>query len=201
VDAETTPLPRRERRKLELRGRMLAAGVALFDAQGIEATTVGEICERADVAQKTFFNHFPSKRHLVREIALEGLAQLHLALEEAGKLPGSPRERIAAFFAGVAKNGEELGPLHRELLTEVIHSVHESGDEPEVARGLRAAFAALVQGSGSDGGDDETRTELVMGAYYVLMFNWAHLDGYALRERANALAGFLGDAFDSQETT
>jgi len=178
---------------------MLEAGVALFDAQGIEGTTVGEICDRADVAQKTFFNHFPSKRHLIREIALEGLAKLHLALEEAGKLPGSPRERIAAFFAGVAKNGEELGPLHRELLTEVIHTVHDSGEEPEVARRLRAAFAALVRSDAPGAYDDATRTEMVMGAYYVLMFNWAHLEGYALRERASALASFLGDAFGPQE--
>jgi len=197
--AQTPLLPRRERRKLELRGRMLEAGVALFDAQGIEATTVGEICERADVAQKTFFNHFPSKRHLIREIALEGLAQLHLGLERAGQLSGSPRERIATFFAWVAENGEEMGPLHRELLTEVIHAVHESGDEPEVARRLRAAFAALVRSDSPDGYDDPTRTEMVMGVYYVLMFNWAHLEGYALRERASALAGFLGDAFGAQE--
>jgi AcrR family transcriptional regulator len=180
---------------------MLEAAVGLFDAQGIEATTVGEICERADVAQKTFFNHFPSKRLLIREIALEGLAQLHLGLEAAGKLPGSPRERIARFFAWVAESGEELGPLHRELLTEVIHTVHESGDEPQVARRLRAAFTALVRNEAPSAYDDETRTEMVMGAYYVLMFNWAHLDGYALRERADALASFLGDAFGPQETT
>ena len=178
---------------------MLDAALTLFDGQGIEGTTVGEICERADVAQKTFFNHFPSKRHLVREIALDGLAQLHLGLEQAGKLPGPPRERIATFFSWVAQHGEEAGPLHRELLTEVIHSVHESGDEPEVARRLRAAFAALVRSDSPDGYDEETRTEMVMGAYYVLMFNWAHLEGYALRERADALARFLGDAFGPQE--
>jgi AcrR family transcriptional regulator len=199
MTVEIALLPRRERRKLELRGRMLGAAVALFDAQGIEATTVGEICERADVAEKTFFNHFPSKRHLIREIALEGLAQLHLGLEEAGKLPGPPRERIASFFDWVAANGEEGGPLHRELLTEVIHAVHESGEEPELARRLRAAFADLVRGGENDAFDEATRTEMVMGVYYVLMFNWAHLEGYPLRERAHALASSLADAFASQE--
>ena len=35
---------------------------------------------------------------------------------------------------------------------------------------------------------------MVLGAFYVLMFNWAHLEGYALRRQALAAARFLGDA-------
>jgi len=68
---EGPEIGRRERRKLEVRGRILAASVELFDKKGIEDTKVLEICERADVAHKTFFNHFPSKRHLLRVIALK----------------------------------------------------------------------------------------------------------------------------------
>ncbi len=33
-----------------------------------------------------------------------------------------------------------------------------------------------------------------MGAFYVLMFNWANLDGYPLREQARATAAFLADS-------
>ena len=33
-----------------------------------------------------------------------------------------------------------------------------------------------------------------MGAYYVLMFNWAHLEGYPLQRQAKAAAAFLADA-------
>ncbi len=40
----------------------------------------------------------------------------------------------------------------------------------------------------------ETQTELVLGAFYALMFGWAHFDGYRLRRQAQALARLLGQA-------
>ena len=76
----TNPVPietsRRERRKLEVRERIVEAAIALFDEQGFEATKVADICERADVANKTFFNHFrdqaaPAARD--RRVALDEL--------------------------------------------------------------------------------------------------------------------------------
>src|SRR5262245_5772135 len=194
-------LTRRERRKLELRGRMLEAAVALFDARGVHATKVADICERADVAQKTFFNHFESKAQLLRALAEEASGHLLADIESARKAGRDTRERLALFFEGAAAHAAAAGPLHRELLTELIHAIHESGTEPDQARRLHAAFGALVR-DGLDAGDvtrrhaPETLTEMNMGAYYALMFNWANLDGYPLHERARAAASFLADALE-----
>ena len=192
-------LDRRARRKLELRGRMLEAAVALFDERGVHATKVADICARADVAQKTFFNHFASKAHLVRALAEEASKQLLADIEAARKEGRSTRERLERFFGGVAERAALASPTHRELLTEIIHAIHESGTEPDQARRLHAAFGALV-GDGLAAGDvtrrhaPETLTEMIMGAYYALMFNWANLDAYPIRERAEAAARFLADA-------
>ncbi|HXO56401.1 MAG TPA: TetR family transcriptional regulator, partial [Mycobacterium sp.] len=41
---------RTERRKQEVREKILAAAFDLFLAQGVAATKIEEICERADVA-------------------------------------------------------------------------------------------------------------------------------------------------------
>jgi AcrR family transcriptional regulator len=195
-------LNRRERRKLELRGRMLEAAAALFDERGVHATKVADICARADVAQKTFFNHFASKGQLLRALAEEASRQLLADIETARKAGRDTRERLAHFFEGVAARAAGAGPLRRELLTELIHAIHESGTEPDQARRLHAAFGALVR-DGLGAGDlerrhtPETLTEMLMGAYYALMFNWANLDGYPLHARARAAARFLADAFTS----
>jgi len=202
VAASVTPPPtetRRERRKREVHERILLAATELFDAQGVAATTVAEICERADVAHKTFFNHFPTRQHLIQDIAHVALAQLLADIEAVRAEPGSTPERLGRFFARVADNAEAAGPMHRELLTELIHEAHDEQSGSEQARKIQGAFGALVRDGRVQGDVDprtplDTLTEMVMGAFYVLMFNWAHLEGYPLRRQALAAARFLGDA-------
>lgn len=195
----STEPSRRERRKLEVRNRILTSAVELFDANGVQTTTVAEICERADVAQKTFFNHFPARRALLREIAEDGLSTLLEDIEAARKQPGSTRDRLLHFFSQVAENAENAGAMRRELLTEIIHAAHESASESEQARLLHDAFGAIVRDGVAAGDvglrhDEDTLTELLIGAFYVLMLNFANLEGYPLRERATATARLLGDA-------
>jgi len=120
-------------------------------------------------------------------------------IEAVRKLPLSTGERIRRFFEQVADNAVEAGPMHRELLTEMVHTAHEAGNEGEQARQLHDAFGAIVA-DGLASGDltrahsADTLTEMLMGAFYVLMFNWANLDGYPLREQALATAAFLADS-------
>ena len=201
---DTAPLSRRERRKLEVRSRIVDAAVGLFDERGFAATTVAEICEQADVAHKTFFNHFPTKQHLLREIAGQALDWFLADLEEARKLPGDTAARLGFLFGRIAERAEEAGPMRRELLTEVIHVAHEAGTGTEQTRKLHDAFGALVK-DGLAAGDvtrayaAETLVEMVLGGFYGLMFNWTSIDGYPLGERAEAAGRFLGDALARKE--
>jgi AcrR family transcriptional regulator len=180
--------------------RLLEAAAALFDAQGVAPTTVAEICARADVADKTFFNHFGSKQDLLRELAERSLGELLGHIEEARKAGATTRARLDAFFGRIAADLAEAGPMHRELVTEIIHVAHEARLESAQARALHEAFRALVDdgraaGTVARGHDPATCTEMLLGAFYALIFNWAHLPGYPLGRRARSAARFLGDAF------
>ena len=68
----------RQQNKEALRRRLYETALELFDTQGYEGTTVAQITERAGVAKGTFFNHFPTKEHVVLEwynaITFESLA-------------------------------------------------------------------------------------------------------------------------------
>ena len=57
----------REEKKAELRERLYQTALQLFREQGYAATSVREITQRAGVAKGTFFNHFPTKEHLLLE--------------------------------------------------------------------------------------------------------------------------------------
>jgi AcrR family transcriptional regulator len=199
--AEPLPsdLSRRERRKLEVRGRILEAAADLLTQHGFHATKVADICDRADIAHKTFFNHFPSKQHLLREIANYAIDELLVDIETARKRERSTARRLAAFFSVVAERTAEAGPMNRELVTELVHVVHASSVKSEQARKLHDGFAGIVA-DGLEAGDvtrrhdAETLTEMILGAYYVLMFNYANLDDYPIEKHATAVARFLGDA-------
>jgi hypothetical protein len=127
------------------------------------------------------------------------MAQLLEDIETVRKRPVSSAERIRLFFEQVAANAEEAAPMQRELLTEMVHVAHETGAEPEQARQLHDAFGSLVA-EGRAAGDltdrhaPETLTEMLMGAFYVLMFNWANLEDFPIRAHARATARFLAES-------
>ncbi|AIV35204.1 TetR/AcrR family transcriptional regulator; helix-turn-helix transcriptional regulator [Streptomyces sp. R1] len=91
----TTP-PRRQGRGG--RERILAAAADLFAAQGINATGMEQIAERAPVSKRTLYAHFRTKDDLVLA-HLEDLASSGRTLEGVlarGDVPA--RERILALF-------------------------------------------------------------------------------------------------------
>ncbi len=102
---------RRERKKREVRHRIVEAGARLILRQGYEDTTVDQIAAAARVAQKTVFNHFPSKSHVLAALAdrmLEFTREL-LARERAMRAPAAAT--IADFFGISAELGEKAQPL------------------------------------------------------------------------------------------
>ena len=191
--------PRRERRKLEVRARIIEAALALFDQHGFDDAKVSDICERADVVTKTFFNHFPTKQHLLREIAEQQLATLFADIELVRTQAGPTRDKLLQFFQRIADNIDAAGPMRRDLVTEIIRAAQTGGAGSEQSRRLHAAFAAIVR-DGRRAGDVldthpvEAQAELVLGSFYALMLSWSHDAGYPLRRRALAAARVLGDA-------
>lgn len=57
----------RQRQKLELRQMLYQTSLELFEANGYESTTVQQITDQQGVAKGTFFNHFPTKEHVIEE--------------------------------------------------------------------------------------------------------------------------------------
>lgn len=80
------------------RERILAAAAGLFTAQGINATAMEQIAERAPVSKRTLYAHFRTKDELVLA-HLKDLASTGRTLEgtlSRGDVPA--RERILALF-------------------------------------------------------------------------------------------------------
>lgn len=59
--ADDQPSGLRERKKQRRRQALHEAALRLIEKQGLERTTVEQICEDVGVSPRTFFNYFPSK--------------------------------------------------------------------------------------------------------------------------------------------
>src|SRR6267142_2236801 len=77
------PLDRRQRRSAEIRERLFGAALKLFAEKGFAETTVEDITNVADVGKGTFFNHFPSKDHILLAFGEMQLAKLQDAVNVA----------------------------------------------------------------------------------------------------------------------
>jgi AcrR family transcriptional regulator len=78
---EDLPSAPHQKRSVDKRSRLKAAGRALFGSKGYERASIEEIVERAGLAVGTFYQHFRSKRQLLLSLMnelLEKLGQLNL---------------------------------------------------------------------------------------------------------------------------
>jgi AcrR family transcriptional regulator len=186
---------RRERRRIEIRERIVETAFLLFETQGYEATPVTEIAERADIAYGTLFQHFPSKLDLLREVSGRALLRLFENVEEVSKAPGDFSERLVLLFDRTAENAESMGPSTRELISAMLSlSIPETADADD--RRIRIAFrrfleAGLAAGEVREDEELETLVEVVVGSWYSLFLGWVRLEAYPLRDRAAAVSRFL----------
>jgi AcrR family transcriptional regulator len=80
-----------------LKSALVAAGIVLLDAQGVEAVTIRAVARAAGVSHAAPINHFPDRRALLTAIAancLNELAQM-IAVNQQGRT--TARDQICAL--------------------------------------------------------------------------------------------------------
>ena len=202
------PGGRRERKKLQTRAALEAAALRLFEERGYERTTVEDIADAADVAVRTFFRYFSSKRHILfgdvgHDIA--GRLRATLAARPAGEAPvdairnamdaldldGERYEQVVARMRLVRRQPELL-PAY-ELVLRELHDVlatfvaERTGESPSALYPQLLAGAATVSARTALGepepGDLSRLRELRHRAYDALTAGLAPLAPVQARTR------------------
>ena len=201
MDAAEAPLGRREKRKQEIRTRIEDAAYTLFKLQGIEDTSIEQICLEADVARRTFYGHFPNKHALLGGLGVSRLydqsePMLRLLMENHR----STRDRLEAMIDYIEANFSGYEDIDRQLILIAPSAFAENTEKQrEVGNSASASFIHLIN-AGVALGDVQTKfsseilAAMVVGTLNTLTTSWAMDSNYpifAKLEEARTLFEFL----------
>ncbi len=99
--AAREPRQERSRQRVET---ILEVALALVVEQGAEALAMREVARRAGVQISSIYQYFPSKAHIIRELAKRNLARVRLLLQDEV-------QRLLAQFDGAPPVGEAVERL------------------------------------------------------------------------------------------
>lgn len=188
---------RRERRRLEVSSRVLDAAEALFIEKGFDETTVAEICDAADVAYGTFFNHYPAKSDLLLAMGTRAVLDISEQLDALSRRPVAIGDALTLLFEGFAERLLSVSPGERALAARVqslaFTEVHEDRN-----RGFHAAFVRFTGESMAAGQvrtdiPAETLADLIASAYATMALSWVHIPDFPVHTRARGLADLLAE--------
>ena len=190
---------RRERKKRELRARIQHSAAALFLQLGFDATTVEQIAEAADVAQATFFNHFPSKKAVLAEMTREVHRVIRVLVEEQRKEALTTQEKLSRMAEDAARLVEGAHHLARDILLSLMRDTGSHDTAAPILADVREVFAEFIrdgQIAGDVRRDEDARflSEMLIGAFHATVTNWLNEPSYPLAERLQRAAHFIGGA-------
>jgi AcrR family transcriptional regulator len=149
------PPGRVERRRARVRRQLLEAAETLMLARGVDAVTVEEITEAADIARRSFYHHFDSKNDLLVPIARARTKSLNRRIDRLIAEVRDPAEAVSIAlrhtFRGIPEDPLCAWFVLRSGLPyeRLLEGIGESGIR-DVARGVAAGrFAVDNAGAGS----------------------------------------------------
>ncbi|MCX2973959.1 TetR/AcrR family transcriptional regulator [Halieaceae bacterium IMCC8485] len=179
MDTIEAPLGRREKRKQEIRQRIEDAAYQLFQQQGIEDTSIEEICVEADVARRTFYGHFTNKHALLGGLGITRLySRSEPMLSELMANHTSTRARLQAMIDYIESSFAGMNDIDRQLVLVGPTAFAEDQErQREIGNSSMASFTQLIN-AGIELGDVKTEftplmlATTVVGTLNMLTISW-----------------------------
>lgn len=194
-------ISRIERRKTEFRDKITQSALKLFAKQGMAETSIAAIIQEADIAHKTFFNHFPTRDHLLQHIVSSHTHHAYGLIREAMKRSSDPAKQLEYCLIKIAKTLEPLNPqLYKELVTFYFVS---STSTKEFRDSQRNNFMELILGVLQAAKQKQTlkldldlhlQAEMIVGVFVATLLGWTVEEEYPLSEKTQQLIQFINQS-------
>ncbi|MCQ9131643.1 MULTISPECIES: TetR/AcrR family transcriptional regulator [Streptomyces] len=168
---------RKERERAARERLIVATARELAEQQGWDAVTTRRLAERIEYSQPVLYSHFRGKREIIGAVALQGAAELAVALRAATSAADGRRARVTALARAYLDFAERHPAVYDALFQLDGGLAYAREDTPEP---LKDAFAALLECLGEVAGDG-----VHPGVFTEVV--WASLHGIATLTRAGRL--------------
>lgn len=168
-------MSRRERKKRDTRRRILDAALQLMADRPYDQVRIEDICVAADVANATFFLHFPNKSALAlaynEDVASKVAEQLN-----GGTMPSA--ERLRTLLRIYLAEWGAHSHLMRQIVLELLAQPASGAVFNEVSPGLLTLVADVVREGQSNKEfaakiQPETAALALVAAWNALAISWA----------------------------
>ena len=160
MDTVEAPVGRREKRKQEIRARIEDAAYRLFKQQGVEETSIEQICVEADVARRTFYGHFANKHALLGGLGISRLYnRSEPMLRELMANHATTRARLEAMIDYIEANFAGYEDIDRQLILMAPSAfINDQEQKREINNSAVASFTRLID-AGLELGDVKAEVE------------------------------------------
>ena len=174
------PVQLRERQRQHTRAEIVRVAFELFGEQGYEQVPVEAIAAAAGVSRATFFNYFPQKDLLLREIAQARAGRLKSILSEVRTGAAPPTlESVLALVLKLCRENARISFFSKKLIAETMFSQASRGillpARDHAVEVLTESLNAVV------GSSPKSRlfAETLFAVYLGTMFEWLLRDSVA----------------------
>lgn len=168
---------RKERERADRERLIIATARELAEQQGWDAVTTRKLAERIEYSQPVLYSHFRGKREIIGAVALQGAAEMAVALRAAASAADGPRARVTALARAYLDFAVRNPAVYDAMFQLDGGLAFAREDTPEP---LKDAFAALLENLGDVAGDG------VHPGLFTELF-WAALHGLATLTRSRRL--------------
>ncbi|HZP53274.1 TetR/AcrR family transcriptional regulator [Actinocrinis sp.] len=168
---------RKERERADRERLIVETARELAEQQGWDAVTTRRLSERIEYSQPVLYSHFRGKREIIGAVALQGAAEMAVALRAAARAAKGPRDRVTALARAYLDFATRNPAVYDAMFQLDGGLAFAQEDTPEP---LKDAFAALLESLEEVAGDG------VHPGLFTEVF-WAALHGLATLTRAGRL--------------
>lgn len=180
----------RERKKQHTRQAIHEAALRLVSEQGLEATTIEQICQEADVSPRTFFNYYPSKAAAALQLSATAISEDALARFRAATGPLVP-----ALCHAIGESAE-IGSSHARMKKLIASRPELVTTLTQMMGDVRGQYIALAEERASSRENAELAVNLVMAGLARVMHGTQDTElalGDRLETAVAAIVGVYGE--------